>query len=239
MDALTKHKARLCAHGDMQTWGINYWETYSPTVNWISVRFLLIVAEILKLDTRAISFVLAFPQADLDVPVYMELPAGMQRSGSNGSGFVLSLNVSLYGLKQASANWHSKLKTALEDRGSVESLSDPCVYIRNNMIVLTYVDDCILISKETSVIDEFIQSLKNGSENFDFTDEGTMSSYLGVDVYRLLDVNGFILSQPYLIHRIIEALNLDPQTTNGPRGNTPVAYPLLGKDPDGLPRKAM
>ena len=107
------------------------------------------------------------------------------------------------------------------------------------MIVLTYVDDCILISKESSVIDEFIQSLKNGSENFDFTDEGTMSSYLGVDVSRLLDGNGFILSQPYLIHQIIEALNLDPQTTKGPHGNTPVAYPLLGKDPDGLPRKAM
>ena len=40
---LNKHKARLCAHGGMQTWGVNYWETYAPTVNWISVRFLLIV----------------------------------------------------------------------------------------------------------------------------------------------------------------------------------------------------
>ena len=81
------------------------------------------------------------------------------------------------------------------------------------MIVLTYVDDCILISKETSVIDEFIQSLQNGPENFDFTDEGTMSSYLGVDVSRLPDGNGFTLSQPYLIQRIIEAsiLILQPQ----------------------------
>ena len=33
---LNKHKARLCAHGGMQTWGVNYWETYAPTVNWIS-----------------------------------------------------------------------------------------------------------------------------------------------------------------------------------------------------------
>jgi hypothetical protein len=24
---LNKHKARLCAHGGMQTWGQNYWET--------------------------------------------------------------------------------------------------------------------------------------------------------------------------------------------------------------------
>ena len=29
---LLKHKARLCAHGGMQTYGENYLETYSPTV---------------------------------------------------------------------------------------------------------------------------------------------------------------------------------------------------------------
>ncbi len=30
---LNKHKARLCAHGGMHTWGQNYWETYAPVVN--------------------------------------------------------------------------------------------------------------------------------------------------------------------------------------------------------------
>eukprot|EP00957_Ditylum_brightwellii_P149501 11385196-Ditylum_brightwellii.AAC.1 len=33
---LMKHKARLCAHGGMQQRGINFWETYSPVVNWIT-----------------------------------------------------------------------------------------------------------------------------------------------------------------------------------------------------------
>ena len=68
---INKHKLRLCAHGGMQTYGDNYWETYSPTVNWISVRFLIIVAQIIKLDIKAIYFVLASSQAELDVPVYM------------------------------------------------------------------------------------------------------------------------------------------------------------------------
>ena len=39
-----KYKARLCAHGGMQSFGVNYWESYAPTVNWISIRFLLVVA---------------------------------------------------------------------------------------------------------------------------------------------------------------------------------------------------
>eukprot|EP00957_Ditylum_brightwellii_P150166 11435293-Ditylum_brightwellii.AAC.1 len=33
---LMKHKARLCTHGGMQQWGIDFWETYSPVVNWIT-----------------------------------------------------------------------------------------------------------------------------------------------------------------------------------------------------------
>jgi hypothetical protein len=28
---LNKHKACLCAHGDMQQWGVNYWETTPPS----------------------------------------------------------------------------------------------------------------------------------------------------------------------------------------------------------------
>ena len=43
---LLKHKARLCAHGGMQKWKENYWETHSPTVSWISVWALLAVGVI-------------------------------------------------------------------------------------------------------------------------------------------------------------------------------------------------
>ena len=66
----------------MQKWGVNYWETYTPVVNWISVRFLLILSKLAGLEIRTIDLVLAFPQADLDVPVYMELPIGMEVPGS-------------------------------------------------------------------------------------------------------------------------------------------------------------
>ena len=127
----------------MQQYGVNDWETYSPTVNCISVCFLMIVAQVLKLDTQAIGFVLAFPQAELEVPVYMELPAGMDLAGHGKdiSNYLLKLKRSLYGLKQASMNRHCKLNTDLEDRGFVESLSDPCVFISKEMIILVYVDD--------------------------------------------------------------------------------------------------
>ena len=58
---LNKHKARLCAHGGMQRWGENYWETYFPVVNMISVKLLLVKAKIHGLESKSINFVLAFP----------------------------------------------------------------------------------------------------------------------------------------------------------------------------------
>jgi hypothetical protein len=60
----------------MQTWGQNYWETYAPDVNWASVCLLLAIAKINGLPSKSIDFVLAFLQADLEVPVYMELLIG-------------------------------------------------------------------------------------------------------------------------------------------------------------------
>ena len=73
-----KHKARLNAHGGMQRWGVDYWETYAPVVNWISVRLMLILTVVHKLETKSIDFVQAFPQAELKRNVYMELPYGFE-----------------------------------------------------------------------------------------------------------------------------------------------------------------
>ena len=133
------------------------------------------------MNTQAIDFTLAFPQADLEVPVYMELPAGMElEDGTDTSSrYILKLRKSFYGLKQTSLNWHNMLKAALLNRGFVEPISDH-VYITKDLIVLVYVDDCILISKEQSAITAFVQSLHNGPENFVFTKEGTLESYLEV-----------------------------------------------------------
>ena len=132
---INKQKALLCAHVGMQQWRVNYWETYAPVVNWIIVRFLLVLSELIGLVSKAIEFVLAFPQAKLDVPVYMDLPIGMEVTGYDGkqNQHALRLKKSLYGLKQASANCHSMPKKGLEPRGFKESVADPCVFIKNKI----------------------------------------------------------------------------------------------------------
>ena len=234
---LNKHKARLCAHGGQQTWGIDYWDTYAPVVTWASVRLLLIVAKIHGLQSKSIDFVLAFPQADLDVPVYMELPAGVNPvdvSDENRRRYVLKLNKSLYGLKQAGYNWFEKLREGLITRDFIQSQVDKCVFFRKDCIVLTYVDDCIILGKTMTDVDEVISSLHVGPEKFQLTDQGSIDKYLGL-MFTDIDCNTFEMSQPFLVRRILEFLSLDEHKTKG--RDTPVGKPLLNRDLDGVPRK--
>ena len=106
------------------------------------------------------------------------------------------------------------------------------------MIILVYIDDCILISKGTNPIKFFVKSLESRPENFVFTDEGTLDSYLGVNVSKLPSHKEFSLSQPFLIDKTIKALNFDSTTTKSGRDNMPASYPLLNIDVDGPAREA-
>ena len=230
---LLKHKARLCAHGGMQKWGDSYWETYSPTVNWLSVRALLAVSIINNFATSTIDFTLAFPQVDLDVDVFMELPAGMVGPDGTRKRYVLKLNKSLYGLKQASHNWFRYLCKALEARGYVQSTADKCVFYKEDIILLIYVDDILIIGKGESEVEAFKCSMKEGSENFIFTDGESLDNYLGVQIEKL--PNGTIkLFQPYLIERIINLVIQDKPLNPS---KVPAVKELLHKDADGPVRK--
>ena len=104
MGKVKTYKARICAHGVMQEKGINYWETYAPVVQWMSVRIMLTLAAIENLHTKSIDFVLAYPQANLDVYIYMELPQVFNVVPKSGR-YVLKLQENLYGMKQAGHNW--------------------------------------------------------------------------------------------------------------------------------------
>jgi len=85
-----------------------------------------------------------------------------------------------------------------------------------------------------AIVDSVIQSLRDGNEEFELTDEGSIDKYLGV-LIKDIDENCFEMSQPFLVQRIIQFLSLDPHKTRG--RDTPVGKPLLNKDLDGIQRK--
>jgi hypothetical protein len=237
--SLNRHKAHLCAHEGMQQWGVSYWETYSPVVNVLTVCLLLALCNIHKLESKSIDFVLAFPQAELDVDIWMELLQGIAISDceDHSQMYVLKLEKSLYCLKQASLNWFEKLKQGLTNRGFTPSEINPCLYMKKDMIVLTYVDDCIIIGTSMESIDAFIRSMQHGKVNFILTDEGDVNKFLGIEIVQH-DPNTFELVLPILIDQILHFLGLchNKFQTEANSFSTPVAHGLLHHDLAGKPQ---
>ena len=83
---------------------------------------------------------------------------------------VLKLNKNLYGIKQGSFNWYKKLNTSLVNHNFKPFDIDPFQYIGNGMIVLTYVDDYIIVGPSLQNIYTFVKSMEVGP-NFVFADQ--------------------------------------------------------------------
>ena len=105
----------------------------------------------------------------------------------------------------------------------------------SDILVLVYVDDCIILSLDQKSIGMFINTLRYGPKRFDFTDEGSLHQYLGVEIERLPDDTGFTMTQPFLIKRILKEAKIDLRMTNS--RPTPVVGTLLSRDEDVPDRK--
>ena len=82
---LLKHKCRICADGSQQRHGIDYWDTYSPIVQWSTVRLIMVLASTLELKSCQVDYQQAFPQAPLDDNVYMRIPEGWAYDCTNNT----------------------------------------------------------------------------------------------------------------------------------------------------------
>ena len=74
------------------------------------------------------------------------------------------------------------------------------------MIVLTYVDDCIIVGHSMVDINAFFQSMNNGPEKFILTDKGYLKKFLGIEIIHIGE-NRIKVSKPLLIDSIISLLN--------------------------------
>ncbi|PLW27210.1 hypothetical protein PCANC_27726 [Puccinia coronata f. sp. avenae] len=103
--ALTKYKAGLSAAGNFQIEGINYSQTYAPTICPTALRALLSKGAAKGLLIHQMDVKNAFLNGNLDKTIYLRPPAGLHVP----KGKCLLLVKSIYGLKQAPHIWHQEL----------------------------------------------------------------------------------------------------------------------------------
>ena len=202
-----KFKARYCVRGDKQLEGIDYFQTYAPVVSWLTVRMLLILTVFSNLQTVQVDYSNAFAQGALFEEIYLKLPPGC--TGKFGTETVLKLNRSLYGLKQAAVCWYDKLKEGLLAEGWTQPLPhlEPCLFSKNGVICLVYVDDCLFFAKDKKLIHKYISDIQ--AAGFDLTIESDVYAFLGVEFSIDSKTGKCSLTQTGLIDKIIAMAGLE------------------------------
>jgi hypothetical protein len=199
-----KWKARLNIHGGKQIKGLNYWDTYAPVASWAAIRVVLAIAALKKWKTKQMDFVLAFPQAPVETDLYMEIPTGFgMKSGKENK--VLKLKNHLYGQKQAGRVWNLYLTEGLKKIGFSQSMNDPCIFWRIDVILIIYTDDTIVTGPVERNIDEAIQNI---GEKFAITHKPCVDDFLGVKITRDENAKTIEYTQPHLIQSILDDLEL-------------------------------
>lgn len=192
------------AQGFSQVYETDYDEVFALVIRITTFRTLLVIAGKENFVVKHIDAKTAFLNGDLEENIYMRQPEGYEVP--NKKHMVCKLNKSLYGLKQAAKVWNNKLRIILEGHGFKQSQIDPCLYSKvinvtwisiviSNLIfiIIIYVDDIIIGSKEEKLVDNTVDQLK---KSFNIIDLGNIKNYLGMLIER--DDKGIFYISQYI-----------------------------------------
>ncbi|XP_073263057.1 uncharacterized protein [Populus alba] len=209
-----RYKARLVAKGYTQQEGIDFFDTFSPVAKITTVRVLLTIAAANNWHLHQLDVDNAFLHGDLHEEVYMQLPPGYS---NHNDPRVCKLKKSIYGLKQASRQWFSKLSASLLHFGFLQAKSYSSLFIKQSkttlIAILIYVDDVLIASNDLTaltIVKNYLRRI------FPIKDLGHLKYFLGIEVAR--STKGIVLSQ--------RKYALDILMDSGFSGAKPITFPM-------------
>lgn len=197
---LIKAKARICVRGDLQI--LDREDTAAATLAARTFRTLMAIAAAFDLDMKQFDATNAFINSWLDEEVFIRMPEGYVEEG-----FVLFLNRALYGLRRSPRLWQKELTSTLIELGMKPVNEDPCLFIGDNIIIMFFVDDLIVLyrheyEKEAT---DLITKIKM---KYDLRDMGDGERFIGIQITRDRPNRKMWLSQSAYIDKIVDRYNL-------------------------------
>ena len=192
-------RARLVACGYSQVGGIDFNQSFSPVVNDVTFRIMLIIKMLMKLDSYLFDVETAFLLGNLEEEIYMQCPPGFDGSGDD----CLLLLKTIYGLVQSARQFFKLWAGTMKKLGFNASAADPCLFTRGQgptlLIICLHVDDGVVIGRESEIL-KFFAELR--ASNLNITTEKSMGDYLSCEVQMDKDMTRAWLGQPHMVKKI-------------------------------------
>ena len=215
---IDKFKARLTVRGFLERFGYDYVQTSSPVTVYATLKFLVAHAVQNDRKLKLIDFAGAFLYPKLEEKICIEAPHLFGKLGA-----VLLLKKSLYGLKQASHEWHKALTKALKEIGFTQQPDeiDPCLFYHEKLdiYICTHVDDCFVSYTDEKNLDKVIKELTK--KQFEMSTVEKFTKGLGLQFVR--DKNNVVISQPNYVDFILKEFDLEDIKP----ANTPITSWML------------
>lgn len=206
-DNQCSYRARLVAKGFTQKEGIDYGETFAPVVRHSTLRLLVGLAVKLDLEITHLDVKTAFLNGLLEEDVYMRQPEGFVLKGFENK--VCKLKKAIYGLKQSSRAWNTKVDQTLIKLGYKKSELEPCLYTRKKdnlyTIVALYVDDFFIFYNDKENLTKLKQCL---SAEFKIKDLGSAKQCLGVRIMHDKRKGIITMDQESYINQVLQRFNM-------------------------------
>ena len=186
---------------------------------------MLILEVLLGLKSKQGDVTAAFLHAKLDKgeKVYIEMPRGFRQEGK-----CLLLKRTLCGLRQSPRAFWKYLVAKMEACGMLQSKLDPCLFVGERVIAVSFVDDILFWSKDESEIHALAMKLRE--VGVDLEEEEDAAGFLGVQIEK--NESGQLeMTQKGRIDRVIETLGCDRGDIHGKW--TPAEVKPLVKDAEG------
>ncbi|CAI7813735.1 unnamed protein product [Closterium sp. NIES-53] len=181
---LTHYKSRLVAKGFQHTKGKDFDKIFAPVGKGTTLRVMLGMAANRGWRIKQMDITTAFLNGIILEELYMLQPKGLD----DGSGRVCRLKKAIYGLKQAPRAWYHKLEETLLAGGFKKIECDHSLFLLQEkeqfLMLLVYVDDILLFSKSSAMIEHVEEVLEM---QFKCSKMGDVKYYLGMHVERDLD----------------------------------------------------
>lgn len=241
-DGAYKFKIRLVAQGFTEKYGVDYFETFAPTIATRSLHLLLHIAASEDRELRHIDVAGAYLESLVDTELYMRLP--LDYTGGTHH-VVVRLIKSIYGLKQSGELWNKLLDKHLQELGYSPSYSDPCVYYKHHQgkpstYVCLYVDDILLVGHSGCTIEmDFFEA--ELSKRVTRIKSGPVKRFIGIDISRSRGARIITLTQTPFLAAMLKHENMadcclkrNPGSAlvnlqAAPKNEAPEIRPLVGK----------